>query len=254
MANEGKGKGLFGSLQGIVDSAKTAVQDMKLPEINIPDKLPEIKIPEVNISKIFQGKENSSEVPVLQRQIEISSISIPSALQIIYFMMHADGAISNDEEEKFDAIGKELDPIFLSIKEKIVSSCAQHLGNLINPEDYYDAVQDGVKEAIDAGANQKGTAITPKLLVWDLMTIAYSDGGYDENERRLLKYIVRKLHVDKAVFLEMESSLLTIHDLENEMAWIKNSGRPFLTVSAIVNEITARKDAVFQSVKDLIAL
>ena len=46
---------------------------------------------------------------------------------------------------------------------------------------------------------------------------AYSDESYDETERKLLKYIVRKLQIDKAVFLEMESSILTILDIEKEI-------------------------------------
>ena len=50
------------------------------------------------------------------------------------------------------------------------------------------------------------TYITPKLLVWDLLTIAYSDESYDETERKLLKYIVRKLQIDKAVFLEWKAA------------------------------------------------
>lgn len=93
-----------------------------------------------------------------------------------------------------------------------------------------------------------------KPLVWDLLTIAYSDESYDETERKLLKYIVRKLQIDKAVFLEMESSILTILDIEKEIAWIKTTDRPYLTIEARVNELTKRQAAIFDSVKDLITL
>lgn len=96
--------------------------------------------------------------------------------------------------------------------------------------------------------------MTPKLLVWDLLTIAYSDESYNERERKLLKYIVRKLGVDKAVFLEMESSMLTILDIEKEIAWIKTTDQPYLTIEARINELTKRKSVIFGSVKDLITL
>ena len=95
---------------------------------------------------------------------------------------------------------------------------------------------------------------TRQLLVWDLLTIAYSDESYDETERKLLKYIVRKLQIDKAVFLEMESSILTILDIEKEIAWIKTTDRPYLTIEARVNELTKRQAVIFDSVKDLITL
>ena len=92
------------------------------------------------------------------------------------------------------------------------------------------------------------------MLVWDLLTIAYSDESYDESERRLLKYIVRKLSIDKSVFLEMESSILTLMDLERELNWIKTTDRPYLTIENMVNELADRKNVIFESVKDLIAL
>ena len=93
-----------------------------------------------------------------------------------------------------------------------------------------------------------------RQLVWDLLTIAYSDERYDETERKLLKYIVRKLQIDKAVFLEMESSILTILDIEKEIVWIKTTDRPYLTIEARVNELTKRQAVIFDSVKDLITL
>ena len=65
---------------------------------------------------------------------------------------------------------------------------------------------------------------------------------------------MRKLGVDKAVFLEMESSMLTILDIEKEIAWIKTTDQPYLTIEARINELTKRKTVIFESVKDLITL
>ena len=88
----------------------------------------------------------------------------------------------------------------------------------------------------------------------DLLTVACSDEDYDESERKLLKYVVRKLNIDKAVFLEMESSILTLLDIEKELAWIKTTNKPYLTIEAMVNELVDRKNVIFESVKDLITL
>ena len=98
------------------------------------------------------------------------------------------------------------------------------------------------------------TIITPKLFIWDLLTIAYSDGNYNKVERKLIKYIVRKTNIDKAIFLEMESSLLTIMDIEKELTWIKKTDKPYLTIEAMVNELDHRKNVLFDIIKDLIAL
>ena len=65
---------------------------------------------------------------------------------------------------------------------------------------------------------------------------------------------MRKLNIDKSVFLEMESSILALMDLEKELSWIKTTDRPYLTIDAMVNELANRKNVIFESVKDLIAL
>ena len=43
-------------------------------------------------------------------------------------------------------------------------------------------------------------------------------------------------------------------DLEKELAWIKTTNKPYLTIEAMVNEIADRKSVIFESVKDLITL
>lgn len=186
--------------------------------------------------------------------LNITAISTWNAIKIIYYMMAADGEIFHSEEEKFDSIGKELDPNFKDNREQIIKECQQQLDKVIDPEDYYDTLQEGVEDALVHSRQTADTFITPKLLVWDLLTIAYSDESYDENERKLIKYIVRKTNIDKAVFLEMESSIMTLMDIEKELAWIKTTDKPYLVIEAMVNELADRKSVIFDSVKDLISL
>ena len=244
MAIKGIGKGLKGALQGAVDTVKSTVQDVKIPEI----KTPEIKVPQVK--DLFQKREKPTDTEPLS----ITSISTRSALQVIFYLMAADGQILQSEEERFDSIGSELDPEYAAHKKDIITECGKQLDKVIDPEDYYDVLRDGVDLALQASRQTADTFITPKLLVWDLLAVAHSDGKYDDTERKLIKYIVRKLNVDKAVFLEMESSLLTLMDLEGELQWIKTTDRPYLTIETIVNEIADRKNVIFESVKDLITL
>lgn len=259
MAKFDFGKGLKktrDSLQGAVDSVKTAAKDVKLPEVKTPDiKAPDMKAVQdkmQQVKDVFKKKEKTDleDTGVL----EIKTVSVHNAIKIAYYLMAADGQIFHSEEEKFDAIGTELDPEFSNHKEQILKECREQLDKVIDPEDYYDALQDGIEDALLSSRTTADSFITPKLLVWNLLTIAYSDENYDETERRLLKYIVRKLNIDKAVFLELENSILTLLDLEKELQWIKTTDRPYLTIEAMVNEIADRKNVIFESVKELIAL
>ena len=238
MANNENGKGLLGIFQGAVDSVKSTVEGIKLPEIHI--------------SNPFQGNPVKKEEPAPSE--EIKSISSKSAIKIIFYMMAADGKIYHDEEEKFNEIGRELDPDFEANKNTIFLECQAQMSKVTDLGDYYSVLQDGVAIAITAGANAKESVISPKVLAWDLLAVAYSDGSYDDKERQLMKYIVHKFNIDKTVFLEMESSFLTLMDLENELNWIKTTDRPYLTIESIVNEISDRKTAILEGLKDLIAL
>ena len=247
------GKGLKDKLQGAVDSAKAAAKEVKTPEVKVTT--PDVKAKVADIRESLKKKEKSpSKSKDNSEVLEIKAISTRSALKIIYYLMAVDGEIFHSEEEKFDSIGKELDPDFAQNKDQIVKECQAQLDKVIEADDFYDVLQDGVEDALLMSRQTADSFITPKLLVWDLLTVAYSDESYDESERKLIKYIVRKTNIDKAVFLEMESSLLTLMDIEKELAWIKTTNRPYLVIEAMVNELADRKNIIFGSVKDLISL
>lgn len=267
MAKLGFGKGLREKLQIAADAAKSAAKDAKetIKDVKLPDveevkaAVKEVKVPDMSSvkAKVFDVKESLKKKQPGQEPSEpdeIKTISTRSALKIVYYLMAADGEILSSEEEKFDSIGRELDPFFADHKAELVQECRAQMEKTLDLEDYYDVLQDGVEEALRSSLTSADTFITPKLLVWDLLTIAYSDNAYDETERRLVKYVVRKTSIDKAVFLEMESSILTLMDIERELAWIKTTDKPYLTIEAIVNELVDRKNVVFESVKDLISL
>ena len=293
MERKETGKGIKDRLHGAVDSVKSSVKDVKLPDIKAPD-----------VKELFRRKKDGqSEESELEQNEEISQnaepddaeaegissdtseetaetdasqrknrdeektgdyngksrekrITIPvrNALKVFYYLIAADGKILDEELRKFDEIGTALDPAFEAHKSEIIEECNEQLENTIDPEDYYDVLQDAVGEAIDSSSYDGGSFITPRLLLWNMLTIAYCDGDYAEQERRLLKCVVRKLNIDKAVFLEMENSILTVTELENELQWIKTTDRPYLQIEAMVNRINHRRDTIFESVMALIAL
>lgn len=249
------GEGLAGALRKAADTAKVAkitVQELAADaKQEIADKT---KQKSASTKRTASQNDNKVSATEDNTATEIKGISVKNALKIIYYLMAVDGTVFHSEEEKFDAIGAELDPEFADNKASIISGCQAQLGKIIDSEDYYDVLQDGVEAAISDTQETSESIITPKLLVWNLLTVAYSDENYDETERKLIKYVVRKLNIDKAVFLEMESSMLTMLDIEKELAWIKTTDRPYLTIEARVNELEKRKNVVFDSVKDLITL
>lgn len=120
--------------------------------------------------------------------------------------------------------------------------------------DYYDAIKNGIETALSEEQVSKNGYVTPKLLLWDLLTIANSDREYGEEERDILKHVVQKLNIAKDVFLEMESSVLTISDIEKEITWIKGTDRPYLVIEKQVKELEKRRADILLAAKVLIML
>ena len=211
MARNKKDKNLQDTFQDAVDSVKTSIKKVKPP-----------KTKDRKNSPAKEGKKNKkrrSDIPTEKRSesFEMVSVSTKSAIKIIYFLMAADGEIKAGEVEKFESICSAFDPEFDKTRMQIVFECEQQLSKATDSENRYVVLQEGVKNALFSSAKTEDTFITPKLLVWNLLAIAFSDERYHEIERNLIQYIVERLNIDKAVFLEMESSILTLADLEREL-------------------------------------
>ena len=254
MAIKDIGKGLKGSIKEVTGAIKEKVKDAELPNLKeVGDNAQE------HVKNLFQQLEekkaskksantNSTNVDLVQ------GISVVNAIKTIYFLMAADGDIKDVELESFDSISLSLDHDFLSIKEQLIKECSESLNKAIDNDDYYESLKVAVDAALLQSERTNDTFITPKLLLWNLLSITYSDKKYQESERKLLKYIVRKLNINKADFLEMESSMLTYMDIQKEIDWIKTTDRPYLTIETMVNELTTRQNVIFESIKDLISL
>ncbi len=201
--------------------------------------------------KIKAGENNKTEKKDKKEEILLSS---ENALKLMYYMIAADGKVNSDEEDKFDLIGPELDPDFQKKKEWIKKECQTRLDKASDQKEYYKALEDGIKRTLLLPQPKESARISPKLLVWNLLVLAYIDGNIDKKENMLLKYIVRKTNIDQAVYLEMESSIQTVMDIERELSWVKATDRKYNIVEDVVEELSKRKNIIFESVKDLISL
>ncbi|MBB5182677.1 TerB family tellurite resistance protein [Catenisphaera adipataccumulans] len=250
-------KNIQDKLQDSTETIKQSVKDVKMPEINAESakqaadnaKKTALNATE-NVKNVFKKKEEPEAVKNTNNPV----LSTESAIKIIYYLMVADGKILDIEEKKFEELAKELDPHFAEKKDAIMQDCHRELDKVIDNDDEYDFLQDAVEKALLTSQPSIDAYITPKLLIWDLLTIAYSDGNANDNERRLIKHLVRRLDVDKALFLELESSMQTIMDIEKEINWIKTTDRPYLTIERMVNELNNRRNTVFEGVKDLVMI
>ena len=191
--------------------------------------------------------------------------SVRDALRIMYCMMLIDGNVSEEEEEKFCEIGLACDQDFDSCKKQLIDECngavqsesAQGIEFVsiasVDSEEYYDQIHDYVGDLIKEENFYQTEGVRAKWLIWNLLAIAYSEGDYSTNERRLMRYIAKKSGVDNTVLLEMEHTFSTLFAIEKEEEWLKSSDRPYKVIEERVVELSNRKDAIMQGINALIS-
>lgn len=176
-----------------------------------------------------------------------------AAITSFYYLMAVDGSVTADEIECFDSIGAELDPeAFATYRDDLIAECELQLKNIIDEEDYYEVVLEGVDKALAAQIDDPANGITVRLLVWDMLVIAFSNAEYSSFERKLIKHIVRVMDMDRSVFLEMEQIIKTNAAVENELSWINRSNRPYSEIRPIVDELERRQKVVLTCARQLI--
>lgn len=235
---------------------KTAKKSIKTAGKAVNKTIQDIK--DIDIKEI--GNDIEEKVNnVLKKKEEAQTnqnkcINGKGAAIILYYLMAADGEIYHNEKDKYDDICKELYSEYENDENEITAICQKQLEQVIDTDDFYDVMTEGVAYAVAQSWEDKKANIPPKLFLWDLLTVAYSDEKYSSSERKLIKYISRKLEVDKTIFLEMESSIKTLMALDEEEEWLKTTDRQYLEIEAELNEIEDRRNTIIKSVQDLITM
>ena len=180
------------------------------------------------------------------------SLDTKSSLKIIYYLMSVDGKIDNKEKETFNAIGNELDRNFKDDKASIIEECQDYLDRVIDEEDYYDIVKEGVMDVLEnSNSSWYSTPLEDNVLIWNLLVIAFSNGSYLNIERNLIKYIVRRIEFDKLVYLEMENTIRTLYAIENEIKSIKTISKSYDYIQNRIEELSNRKSVIELQVAEL---
>ena len=166
--------------------------------------------------------------------------SAKSVLSVFYYLIAIDGEISKDELEKFDEIGKEIDlDNYFSYKESLIEECSNKIRGIKDIDDYYDILIENVDRALyDNSAEDKN--IPSRLLIWNMLVIAFSNGEYAGIERKLIRHTVRVVNVEENVFLQMEQLVKTSVSVEKELEWIKQTDRSYSEVVPVVAELEKR--------------
>lgn len=279
-------KKLKDTVEKSADSIKKSVSDAaeKMPEsaknINISESMKDMAGKGQSMMDILKAKGDELVSSRKEKEDETKTaiknalrdkkggeavFSVRDALRIMYCMILIDGNVSEEEEEKFCEIGLACDQDFDACKKQLIDECngvvqsesAQGIDFVsivsVDSEEYYDQIHDYVGDLIKEENFYQTEGVRAKWLIWNLLAIAYSEGDYSTNERRLMRYIAKKSGVDNTVLLEMEHTFSTLIAIEKEEEWLKSSDRPYKVIEERVVELSNRKNAIMQGINALIS-
>ncbi|MBE5899795.1 MAG: hypothetical protein E7279_09365 [Lachnospiraceae bacterium] len=182
----------------------------------------------------------------------VKVISKRGAMKTFYYLMAIDG-IDEAEEEQFDAIGNEImKEEFEGVKDSIKSECSMYLEKKSNEDDRYDFIQEGIDEALSDTVKTIEEGVVPRLLLWDMLTIAMCDKDFSTLEERVIGHVARVLKIDKSVFMEMKQLIITVNAVEKEKEQLELSECPYSEIRPIVDEIEKRRETIVSAAVALI--
>ncbi len=243
---------------------KTADSMVKSVQDNLPDSMKNVDVKESVKEMAIKGskalaKFAKESTDTDQRVNEVLNdndgnriISVKDALQVFYLLMAVDGSIDAEELDRFVSIGNELDSSFEEHRSVIIDDCESVIGKSVDSEDRYDLVHDKVGDILRSSSAEGKNVINGKLLLWDLLVIAYSNEKFSKDEERLIRYITRVLDVDPVIISEMELAIKTVKAIEEEEAFLKNSDRRYAEIEPKLDELQDRKNVVIQSAYALV--
>ncbi len=164
-----------------------------------------------------------------------------SAVAVFYSLISVDGEIGTDELQKLDELGNELDPEgFPGYRDEVIAEEEALRSKMIDEDDLYDVIAEYVQDALRETVDDPEQGVPSRLLLWNMLTLAFCNGDYAAEQRRLIKHVSRVTGIEASVFLEMEQLMQTYVSVEKERAWLRKSERPFAEIEPIIWELDDR--------------
>ena len=164
-------------------------------------------------------------------------VSREGALKALYCLSMIDGMVSPEEVARFGEMANSLDAG--ELVESVIAACEAANVDFADDDESYDRIAETLDEALRSGGD-----VPDRMLVWDLLALAYSDGDRSSREMRLIKHVVRTRGIDNDIFLEMEGLMTSAIDVNHALEVVKNSTMPYIKAQARVEALEKRLDTI----------
>lgn len=137
------------------------------------------------------------------------------------------------------------------VTEDFATYC-KSIDDLDKDENYYNNIINHVAEALIHSKTTPNGTIGKRLLLWNLLSVAYSDNEYSKTEKDILYIVNHIMEIDESTIQEMEADVATIYTIENEIEFLKNTNRNYQKVQEKLSVLEERKTTIMDSVRELL--
>ena len=155
--------------------------------------------------------------------------------------------------ERYEALGKELlGSEFDAMKDAIIEACQEALEAASVDDIRYDIIQEEMDKALSDNVDDFKNGVVPRLLVWNMLTLAHSDSDFTESENRLISHVVRVLQIDRSVYAEMKQLIMAGEAIQGQLDFLGNSERPYSEIRPLADEVENRRKTIIEAARALI--
>lgn len=169
---------------------------------------------------------------------------------LYYLFMMADGEISSEEEELFYALCEELEMKDYKRKYKKLKRYVENYDLQFEDEDYYEDEEDEAydKEKPILSIIKRELSFSNYLessdyakIIWNLISLGYSDGNYSEKEKEIVQYFVNQFEIEDAIYRELIDIAETIQSVENRYQWSLSESNQSKKASETLRDVELNK-------------
>lgn len=180
-------------------------------------------------------------------------VSTKDALSSYYYLIAVDEHVTDEERDMFDAIGNDIDPqMFGNYREELVDGCRNTVNQASLSTDRFEMLVEAVDDALHAVDADAQDAVSSRLLVWNMLSISFADGGASEDELKMIRHVARYCGVDRDVFQEMEQLMRSASAVLNEKRYLESSNGTYAEIKPIIDEMNKRCAAIQRAAEQLI--
>lgn len=179
---------------------------------------------------------------------EEESAGLKGFISLLWCLASVDGVISEKERQTLGELARAFDEGYEAYAEELESDCLARIKANSDEFGWDNAMKIEAREII---ASMGVTTRDAKLLCWNLLALANSD-GVEQPELDFIRFIGKECGLDPAVFEEFKNYGDAVGEIEAACNALKSSNRPYAEIEPLINEFAERQRIILDAAQALI--